>query len=209
MVFTMIATSFFSTLIHTLDNWDHWLFFKINHEWTNSFLDNTFPWWRDAETWAPFYLFLLVFMLMNFGKKSWIWIIALLITVTLTDQTSSTLFKFWFNRVRPCNDPFMIQYSRLLLSHCPTSPSFTSSHATNHFGAAVFMYQTLKKYFKNWGYLLFFWAATISYGQVYVGVHYPGDIIGGAILGSLIGLTTSTIYKRKFGIPELKLENSF
>ncbi len=202
--FNIIATGFWERLLHNINYWDQTLFLKINRDWTNSFLDNNFPWWRDATTWIPLYLFLIIFVMINFRKKAWFWIFFVILTAAVTDQASSVLFKNWFNRVRPCNDPFMQYYVRLLLSRCPSSQSFTSSHATNHFGAAVFIYTTLKEHIKKWGLLLFFWAASISYGQVYVGVHYPLDIIGGAVLGSFIGYATANIYKRRFGWGELK-----
>lgn len=74
--------------------------------------------------------------------------------------------------------------------------SFTSSHATNHFGAGVFFFITLKPYLKNGAYLFFVWAALISYAQIYVGVHYPLDIICGALIGSMIGLFTAKLYEK-------------
>ncbi len=186
-----------------LNAWDTWLFMQINRVWTNGFLDQVFPWWRDANTWIPLYLFLLVFIFLNFGWRAWPWVLFVVLTATLTDQVSSQLFKDWFNRPRPCRDPVLMYHVRLLLNRCPSSASFTSSHAANHFGAACFIYFTLKPYLKKWGYLFFVWAATISYGQVYVGVHYPLDILGGAILGSLIGCGTASFFNRRIRLPEL------
>ena len=185
-------------------NWDTQLFYNINTVWTNSFLDHNFPWWRDSTTWYPVYLFLLVFILMNFGWRAWTWILFIAINVTLTDQFSSSVVKHWIARPRPCQDPEMIGYVRMLLNHCSGGLSFPSSHATNHFGAAVFIYCTLKKYLGNWGYLFFLWAASICYAQVYVGVHYPTDVLGGAIIGSIIGYIVALIYNKKIGLPELK-----
>jgi undecaprenyl-diphosphatase len=88
---------------------------------------------------------------------------------------------------------------RLLLEHCSGGFSFTSSHATNHFGFAMFVFLTTKDVFGKWGRWLFVWAATISYGQVYVGVHYPVDILFGALLGICIGTLTAGYYNRKIG----------
>jgi len=183
-------------------NWDAQLFYNINTVWTNSFLDNNFPWWRDSTTWYPLYLFLLVFILMNFGWRAWSWILFIIINVTITDQLSSSVIKHWIARPRPCQDPEMIGYVRMLLNHCSGGLSFPSSHATNHFGAAVFIFCTLKKYLGNWSYLFFFWAASVSYGQVYVGVHYPTDVLGGIIIGSIIGYVVALIYNKQIGLPE-------
>lgn len=109
--------------------------------------------------------------------------------------------KYFFNRVRPCNEPSLADRIHILVNYVPQSPSFTSSHAVNHFALATFFFQTLKPYFGNWAYLLFLWAGTVAYGQVYVGVHYPGDILGGALVGGLIGWFTSLIFNKKIGMP--------
>ena len=185
-------------------HFDQYFFYRINTVWTNAFLDHVFTWWRDATTWYPFYLFLLVFILVNFGWKAWTWILFLVLNITITDQFCSTFLKHLFPRLRPCNDPFLHGFVRLLINHCGSGNSFPSAHATNHFGAACFLFFTLKPYLKNWGYLFFFWAATISYGQIYVGLHYPFDVISGAIIGSMIGCTMAFIYNKKVGLPELK-----
>jgi membrane-associated phospholipid phosphatase len=190
--------------MNNLKEWDLYLFHKINNDWTNSFFDHNFPWWRDATTWYPVYLFLLVFILANFGWRAWTWLLFIVINVVITDQLSSTVIKDWILRLRPCRDPNMVGYVRMLLNHCSGGNSFPSSHATNHFGAAVFIFCTLRRYTGNWIYLFFFWAATVSYGQVYVGVHYPFDVLGGAIIGSMVGFCVALIYNKKIGLPELK-----
>jgi undecaprenyl-diphosphatase len=196
-----MSQNVWSQVINSIVKWDTWLFLKINNYWISPVLDNVFPWWREANTWIPLYLFLFLFVLMNFGWRIWPWIVLVILTATITDQTSSTFFKEWINRTRPCNDEFLKYQVRLLLNRCPGSGSFTSSHATNHFGAAVLIYLTLKPVIKKWGYLLFIWAITVSYAQVYVGFHYPLDVIGGAVLGSLIGFIMAAIYKKTLGLP--------
>ena len=191
-------------MLEQLHNWDVYFFYKINTVWTSSFLDHIFPWWRDSTTWYPLYLFLLLFVIINFGWRIWTYILFVALNVTITDQLSSTFFKHWVPRLRPCQDPFMHGVVRMILNHCSGGNSFPSSHATNHFGAAVFFFCTLKPYFKNYAYLFFFWAATVSYGQVYVGVHYPTDIIGGAIIGSMIGYIMALIFNKMIKMPELQ-----
>lgn len=188
-----------------LEQQDKLLFININRNWTNAFFDSVFPVYRESITWVPLYLFLFLFMIFNFGAKAWPWILFLIVTVTLCDQISSAFVKDFFLRPRPCRDPFFSDSVRLLMNRCPSSGSFTSSHATNHFGVTVFMAITMKDYFKRANALLFFWAITICYGQVYVGVHYPLDVIGGAGLGTLIGWGVATFYKNKIGLPPLKV----
>lgn len=199
MVDYFLLQSFFQRLLQTILEWDSWLFLKINTVFTHPILDKIFPLWRDSELWVPFYLFLIVLAIVNFGKKAWSWILFAIINVALTDQASSSLIKNWFARTRPCNEELLVGKMRLLLEHCSGGFSFTSSHATNHFGFAIFVFLTTRHLFGKWGKWLFVWAATISYGQVYVGVHYPIDILFGALLGLGIGALTAGYYNRKIG----------
>lgn len=185
-------------MLNELKNCDRWLFTKINQDWTTPFLDTIFPFWREAMTWIPLYLFLLLFVLINFGKKAWPWIIGLVLTVTITDQISSHILKPLVDRPRPCHDLLLADHIRLLLNYCSDSRSFTSSHAANHFGVGIFIFYTMKPYFKNWSYLFLLWAATVSYGQIYIGVHYPLDVLFGALLGSGIGYLMSSFFNKKF-----------
>ena len=199
MVDYFLLQSFFHRLLQTILEWDSWLFLKINTILTHPLLDKIFPLWRDSELWVPFYLFLIVLAIVNFGKKAGSWILFAIINVALTDQASSSLIKNWFARIRPCNEELLVGKMRLLLEHCSGGFSFTSSHATNHFGFAMFVFLTTRHLFGKWGKWLSVWAATISYGQVYVGVHYPIDIVFGALLGSGIGALTAGYYNRKIG----------
>ena len=195
-------------MFEVLQEWDTHMFYKINTVWTSPFFDHIFPWWRDASTWYPVYLFLLLFILLNFGWKAWTWIVFLVLNVVITDQLSSSAIKHLVPRLRPCNDPFMHGYVRMLINHCGLGNSFPSAHATNHFGAACFLFFTLKPYLKKWSYLFFLWAATISYGQIYVGLHYPVDVISGAVIGSVIGCLMAYIYNTKIKLPELATGNA-
>ena len=193
-------------LITTIKNWDRWLFTKINQDWTSPFFDNIFPLWREAITWVPLYIFLLIFVLVNFGVKAWPWILAFIVTVALTDQVSAHLIKPLVSRARPCYDPLLADHIRLLMQYCSSSRGFPSSHATNHFGIAYFIYRTMKPHFGKWCFLFFVWAATISYGQLYIGVHYPSDVICGALLGTGIGYITGTIFNKRIGTPHLRVQ---
>lgn len=184
-------------LLDTLLEFDRWLLLKINRDWSNPLFDSIFPFWRHSDTWLPLYLFLFLFMTMNFGWRSIPWMLLLGVTAGICDQVSSSLVKDFFARVRPCRDEGLVGQLNLLLNYCPSSGSFTSSHATNHFGVAMFIYITLKKVWGRAGLWFFVWAASICYGQVYVGVHYPFDVIGGALLGSGIGYLMAVIFNRQ------------
>jgi undecaprenyl-diphosphatase len=186
-------------MLEKLIHFDKWLFTKINQTESNSFFDFLLPIVRQPLTWIPLYLFLIVFAILNFPQKALSWIMGLVVTVTITDSISSHIIKPAIGRLRPCNDPKLVDHIRLLIDHCGQNGSFTSSHATNHFGIAAFLFFTLKNIWGNYTALFFLWAALISYAQVYVGVHFPFDVIGGMILGILIGWMTSKVYIKKFG----------
>jgi undecaprenyl-diphosphatase len=182
-----------------LKSWDQRLFIEINSGLANSFFDSIMPWLRNSFYWAPLYLFLLVFAILNFKGRGLWWAVLFLCTVSLTDIISSRLFKEAFDRLRPCQDAEFPGQVRLLLNHCSGGFSFTSSHAANHFGMATFFFFTARHLIGRWAWIAFLWAAVISYAQVYVGVHYPLDIIGGAVTGILFGLFMGMFFNKRFG----------
>ena len=174
--------------------WDQSLFELINGSWSSPNLDLFLSWMRTAENWIPLYLFLLGFLFYKWGWKAWKWVLGAVVTISMTDQVSSFFFKPLLHRLRPCADPAMISHVKLVIGACPSSFSFTSSHATNHFGIAMFIFMTLQPFFKKYTYLFFLWAALISYAQVYVGVHYPLDVVAGSILGLTIGYVFARLF---------------
>ncbi|MDP9230193.1 MAG: phosphatase PAP2 family protein [Bacteroidota bacterium] len=187
------------SLWHKLEAWDKSLYILLNSKWTNDLFDSIMPYMRNSIPWLPVYLFLFVFVALNFKKNGWWWIVFFICTVALTDITSSQLIKESFRRVRPCNDPDFISYVRLLVN-CPVGYGFTSSHAANHFGMATFFFLTFRHIFKKWSGLLFIWAALIGYAQIYVGVHYPLDIAGGVVAGVSLGALTGVFFHKRFGL---------
>lgn len=179
---------------------DHQLFFAINGKWSNAFFDSFLPYTRESLIWLPLYLFLLVFIWMNFGKQGLWWALFFICLAASCDLVSSKLIKENIMRARPCRHPEIADHVRFLVNYCPQSSSFTSSHAANHFGMATFIYFTLRSYSSKWLTLIFLWAAMIAYAQVYVGVHFPLDVISGAILGIFIGYLMSVIFNKKMGL---------
>jgi len=195
----MLKAGLSISLLQQLEEWDKWLFLKINNEWTNSLFDFLLPYLRDSVFWAPLYLFVVVFMMINFGEKGVWWSLAFLATVVLADTVGAKVLKNGFERLRPCNDPEFFMHVRLLLKHCSGGFSFTSNHAANHFALATFCFLTFRNVFKSWMYLGYFWAFSVAYAQVYVGVHYPADILGGALLGFLSGALFAWVFRKKAG----------
>jgi membrane-associated phospholipid phosphatase len=194
----LLLTPLVAVFLKPLLRFDHWLFHKINQVWISPFFDLIMPFIRQQEFWYFFYLFLLVFILYNFGIRGCWWAVTLIMTVIIGDLFSSSLIKNLIFRFRPCRNPDLADQVRVLVNYCPQSSSFTSSHACNHFAAAWFIFITLNQT-GSWRWVLFLWAFIICYAQVYVGVHFPLDILGGAILGSSIGLAMSKFFKMQFG----------
>ena len=171
---------------------DQNLFFAINHGLSNPFFDWLMPVLRNRFFWTPLYLFLAVFFIRNYGKKGWLILIFLAVTFGITDFFSSSVLKPAFERLRPCNDAEIKAEVKAIIA-CGTGYSFPSSHASNHFALAVFL---IMMFYQKWKQILplaLFWAVSISFAQIYVGVHYPLDILAGAILGGMIGYAMSII----------------
>ncbi len=183
--------------------YDTWLLTHINQDWSNSFLDAVLPYVRETMFWLPLYAFLLLFITLNFGVKGWWWVIGFVLVAALSDIISSQLIKPNIIRIRPCRDTTVMQHIRFFVNYCPQSSSFTSSHATSHFGQAMFVFLTLRHLIGKWSLLIFFWPFLIAYTQVYVGVHYPFDVICGGLLGCGIGFAMSKLFHNRVGILSL------
>ena len=181
-------------------DYDRYFFTLINWKWQNNLFDTLLPLLRSSIFWLPLYLFMLVFALCNFKKDTFWWICFACGTAILTDFISSELIKENFYRTRPFNDPLLATTSRMLLGYSPSSSSFTSSHATNHFGLATFLYCTISRSFGKWPLVFYLWAIIISYAQIYVGVHYPLDVIAGGMIGCIFGYLTSRSFNKQYSL---------
>lgn len=192
----VLTIHFLVSVLDSIKQFDYAVFTLVNSTLTNSFLDTVLPYTREALIWTPLYLFFLIFLFVNYGIKTWWYIVFVLIGVLLTDQIASHFFKPLVQRPRPCADEHLNIPVRLLLQHCAGGFSFMSSHAANHFGLATFVSMTMKPVLRKWTVALFIWAFMISYAQIYVGVHFPIDVFCGAILGYLIGLMLAKVYMK-------------
>jgi membrane-associated phospholipid phosphatase len=180
-------------------NWDYNLFEWIHKGHANAVFDFVMPFVRNPYFWGPLYIFLAVLVYENFGKKALVWAILFFVVFALGDFLTAKILKQVFQRVRPFNDP---QWMGIIRSLVPRGKgfSFPSTHATNHFGLATYIIITLGAYHKNIKWFALVWAILVCYAQIYVGAHYPLDIIAGALIGTWIGYVIGNYSKYNTGI---------
>ena len=168
-----------------------------NGTYRAEWLDAIAPTWRSKYFWFPLYLFVLAIVGINFKRYFLPFLLCAIVTVTIADTLSSKIIKPLVKRDRPCRNDQLTKPAVVLIN-CGAGYSFTSSHATNHFAIAFFFLLTIGSILTYSKGLFLIWAASISYCQVYVGVHYPVDITAGAILGSAIGISMAYLFSRKW-----------
>lgn len=184
-------------MIELIKHYDQIAFYYINGLWHNDTADIIMPFMRKASNWIPLYFGLLVYIFWNYSKYFWKILLFLILTVSLSDSISSHLIKKTVKRPRPCNEVSM-QKPALMLVHCGSGYSFTSSHAANHYALSAALSLSIFRRKKRWQAIFFTWAACIAYAQVYVGVHFPLDVLCGAILGIIIATLTYRIVFKKY-----------
>jgi membrane-associated phospholipid phosphatase len=204
----MHPSALFISIWQKIDQIDKYLFILINNGTRNQVFDTLFPFLRDPIFWVPLYLFILIFVIDNFRKTALWWCLGFVFTIAFTDMTGTYLFKQNVQRLRPCQDPDFFRHVHLVLKQCSGSYSFLSNHAANHFGMATFMAVSFRKILGPWINITFVWAFLVSFAQIYVGVHYPFDVIAGAILGICFGSITATIFNKLVHTNNFELQNS-
>ncbi len=182
---------------------DHAVWYYVNTQWHNAFLDFVIPPFRNPYFWVPLYVFLLVFVPFKFRYKGWLWCVAYLVAFAIADQLTVEMVKPFFHRMRPCRNPLLKNMVHLVVE-CGSGFSFPSAHAANHFAMSGFIAVTLGKQARWVLPAAIIWAFLVAYAQVYVGVHFPLDVTVGALLGGTIGALTGKIFNRYF-----KLEKAF
>lgn len=176
----------------------------------NNLGSSTFdPFWilvSEKWFWIPLYVIFLYFLYKNFNKKSLFYILLFVaLGITASDQIAN-IFKFGFERLRPCHDPSLEGLLREV--KCGGKFGFYSAHSSNSFFVATYLTILLGKKIKQLPYFLFVWAAIVAYSRVYLGMHFPGDIIIGAMMGILLALFFGTLAKKVIKKSEVTTQDS-
>lgn len=169
------------------------LFLNSRH---SSFFDPVMYWISDRFIWIPFYLLIALLIIRHYKKVGWIIMLFVGILITMTDQLSSSVIRPLVERPRPSHEPSLQGLVHLSQAGGGGAYGFVSSHAANSFALCTFLCLILPRPWRPLKFILLFWALIICYSRIYNGVHYPGDVLGGALLGILLGWIMSRFYFR-------------
>jgi undecaprenyl-diphosphatase len=176
-----------NTLIHSDQELFLWLN-GIHAPW----LDVLMFWVTFKYTWVPMYLILIFLSFKPGPKKGLGFLFTVIVAVVIADQITSGLMKPYFMRFRPCHEP-ALQGMVHEVTGCGGSYGFASSHASTSFALAITWFTLLRPTVRYIG-LLLIWAMIYSYSRIYVGVHYPADILIGALIGLMVGWLCIQVY---------------
>jgi undecaprenyl-diphosphatase len=180
-------------MIDQLISFDRELLLMLNGS-DSAFLDGIFLSITRTGTWIPLFLCLLYVVIKNNNTRRYLILLGLtVLLVVVSDRFSSGLCKPFFHRLRPSHDPSMEGLVDLVNNHRSGIYSFISGHATNTFAIAFYFSLIFRNRLTT--VMMFTWAVLSSYSRIYLGLHYPGDILAGAVSGSLIGSGFYYIYQ--------------
>jgi undecaprenyl-diphosphatase len=178
-------------MLERLDTFDKNLFLWLNGH-NSPFFDRVMWFVSGKIEWLPLYLLIIGYIIYKYHWKSITILIAVIIAVALADQIAVIAFKNVFHRLRPSQNQEIQNLVHIVKGYRGGLYGFVSNHAANTFSFSVFLSMLLRKTWLSISIL--FWASVVSYSRIYLGVHYPGDVIGGALLGIIIGLSVFILY---------------
>ncbi|HOK51438.1 MAG: phosphatase PAP2 family protein [Bacteroidales bacterium] len=167
-------------MLNILNQFDTQLFLWLN-QLHAPWLDPIMWFFSLTKVWIPFYLLLAGWIVYYYRRMSWVILIAIGLNIFLSDRISSGIIKPAVCRLRPSHEPSLQHRVHIVNDYRGGKYGFVSSHAANSFALAMFLSLLFKR--RRWIILFFLWAFLVSYSRIYLGVHYPGDIVGGALVG--------------------------
>ncbi len=175
--------------------WDHKVFEWIQGCFQDSWINYIFIFSRDKMAWVPLYIFIFFWILLQFRSKTWLIVFSVLLMITISDQFNSSILKKNFKRERPCRELYFKDHFEPLI-HCSGGYSFPSSHAANHAAMGIFFFLLFADSLKRVKYIFLMWPVLVGFSQVYVGVHFPVDILVGWLVGLIIGTAIYFLYQK-------------
>jgi undecaprenyl-diphosphatase len=180
--------------MNLLQDLDYSLFNVVNGH-HNPVLDFVMYWISDKWLWIPLYIWLLYAVIKEFRKKILPFILLIAGMIALSDQLS-VYIKFAVQRLRPCHDPLLSDVIHLVDGGCGGKFGFLSSHASNSMSLVVLLIAVLPQKYKLVKAALLAYLILVGYSRVYLGAHFPGDVIAGWLLGAIVGITGVMIWNK-------------
>lgn len=180
-------------MLELLNSFDTHLFLSINGFY-NSFFDSLMIFASGKLSWFPLYILLLYLIIRQYKWRSLLVLGFISLLILASDQLSVHAFKNIFQRLRPCHNE-ELQHLARTISGCGGQYGFVSSHATNSFALLVFISLLLGRVHRWLFPVLLVWGLLVAYSRVYLGVHYPGDVFFGAIVGTIIGTIIFLLFR--------------
>lgn len=180
-------------MLQQLDTWDKQALVFLNGLHAD-LLDPVIFYVTKTEFWTPLYLYLIYLIFRDHRRQGWLIMAGVVVSILLTDRITSGLMKPFFERLRPSHEPSLEGLLHLVQGYRGGLYGFASSHAANTMGIALFIFLLFRESYR-YAWLMFAWAGIMCYTRIYLGVHYPGDILAGIAVGLACGYAAYQFYR--------------
>jgi len=180
-------------MLDQLQTLDTRLLLLVN-SYHSPFWDEVMWWVSQTFTWVPFYAALLVLLARCFGRRAWVLLPLIAVLILSSDQVASGVLKPWVHRLRPSHELALAGRLHLVHGYRGGDYGFVSSHACNVFALAFYLFFTARQRLPGLAGVLFPWATLVAYSRVYLGVHYPTDVLLPVLLGLSLAYGVSRLY---------------